>query len=384
MTSSLTILVGGRISTVPYQGGWTWVILQYVLGLKQLGHKVYFVEQLPSGATSNETAFSQSRNAEYFRQVVSEFGLERSSALIAHDSQETVGISYDDLRAIAGRADVLLNVSGAFTDDGLAERIPIRIYLDLDPAFTQFWQTQNIDMNLSGSTHFATVGLALSDDGCTVPSCGVQWIPIRQPVVLKQWPAGCEVVNDALTTIANWRGYGSVEHDGVFYGQKVHSLRQFMSLPQSTPESFLLALSIHPGERQDLAALARNGWGIVDPARVAATPSLYRLFIQQSKAEFGIAKSGYVSARCGWFSDRSVCYLASGRPVFAQDTGFSKYLPTGEGLFAFANEDDVMSAIDAIRSDYTRHSHAARALAAELFDSDKVLGDLLRTTGATV
>ena len=381
---SLTILVGGRIATVPNQGGWTWVILQFLLGLQQLGHDVYFVEFLPKHALSPaESMLRDSENGAYFRRVVSEFGFENQSALILEETKESVGLSYTDLRTIAKRATVLLNVSGAFSDHALVEGIPIRVYLDLDPAFTQLWQTQNIDMHFDGSTHFTTVGLALGGPNCDVPTCGVRWIPIRQPVVLKQWPSANGIVRDGLTTIANWRGYGSVEHNGVFYGQKAHSLRQFMTLPNSTSEQFTLALSIHPDEKQDLAALKANGWRLVDPRSVAATPSQYREFVQGSKAEFGIAKNGYVASQCGWFSDRSVCYLASGRPVIAQETGFSSHLPTGEGLFAFRTEDDVLAAIEALRLDYGRQSRAARAVAMEYFDSGKVLGDLLRTVGAT-
>jgi hypothetical protein len=130
-----------------------------------------------------------------------------------------------------------------------------------------------------------------------------------------------------------------------------------------------------------LAALAENGWQLLDPARVAGTPGAYRTFIQGSKAEFGIAKSGYVASRCGWFSDRSLCYLASGRPVFAQETGFSRFLPTGEGLFAFETVDDVLSVLEALNTDYARHARAARAIAEAFFDSDKVLARLLECIG---
>ncbi|HEX6186671.1 MAG TPA: hypothetical protein VFZ40_01215, partial [Pyrinomonadaceae bacterium] len=179
------------------------------------------------------------------------------------------------------------------------------------------------------------------------------------------------------TAIGNWRGYGSIEHGGVFYGQKAHSLRQFFELPRLTQEKFMLAFSIHPEERKDLAALATNGWELIDPNLAAGTPAQYRQFIQTSKAEFGIAKSGYVESQCGWFSDRSVCYLASGRPVIAHDTGFSRYLPAGEGLFSFQTKEDVLSAVEEINRDYSRHSRAARALAEEYFDSDKVLTRLL-------
>jgi glycosyltransferase involved in cell wall biosynthesis len=143
----------------------------------------------------------------------------------------------------------------------------------------------------------------------------------------------------------------------------------------------MLALAIHPDETPDLATLSANGWCLLDPARVADTPSNYQRFIQGSKAEFGIAKSGYVISRCGWFCDRSLCYLASGRPVVAQDTGFSRFLPAGEGLFAFESGEEVVEAVQALRKDYTRHAAAARALAEELFDSNRVLKRLLDQAG---
>jgi hypothetical protein len=185
-----------------------------------------------------------------------------------------------------------------------------------------------------------------------------------------------------MTTVGNWRGYGSIEYDGVFYGQKVHSLRQFMALPNHTREKFMLAMAIHPEESKDLAALSENGWKLLDPARLAHTPAAYQHFIQASKAEFGIAKSGYVASRCGWFSDRSICYLASGRPVVAQETGFSRFLPTGAGLFAFTTIAEVLAAIEALNRDYRRHARAARGLAEDIFDSNRVLPQLLQRIGA--
>jgi hypothetical protein len=195
--------------------------------------------------------------------------------------------------------------------------------------------------------------------------------------VLAEWPVTTGNPNAAWTTVGNWRGYGSIRYRGQLFGQKAHSLRQFMSVPRRTKERFVLALAIHPDEVNDLAALAENGWRLVDPAEVSATPTDYQRFIQASKAEFGIAKSGYVAARCGWFSDRSVCYLASGRPVLAQETGLAGILPSGQGLMTFSTEDEAIAGIDAVSSDYTRHAKAARALAEEYFDSNRVLGRLL-------
>jgi hypothetical protein len=380
----LTILFSGMIAADPHQGGATWAVLQYLLGLRRLGHDVYFVEPIreaslrPAGSD-----FGSSENAAYFGEITRDFGFERRSALLLADSGQTVGLSYAELSAIARRADVLINISGMLTDPRLIEPIPRRVYLDLDPAFIQLWHSAyQIDMRFAAHTHFVTIGVAIGTPTCPVPECGVRWTKTLQPVVLEEWPVATRIETDALTTIGNWRGYGSVEFQGQHYGQKAHSLRAFLELPRRTRERFALGLAIHPGETKDLAALDEHGWQILAPSEIAQTPARYRDFIRGSKAEFGIAKSGYVHSRCGWFSDRSVCYLASGRPVIAQDTGFSQYLPTGRGLFAFNGIDDVLAGIDAINDDYDGHARAARALAEEHFDSDKVLPRLLEQIGA--
>jgi len=293
----------------------------------------------------------------------------------------TVGLSYAQLCDVVGRADLLLNISGMLADENLIRKIRVRVYLDLDPAFVQLWHAQGIDMRFAGHTDFVTIGQAIGQPDCPVPTCGLQWITTPQPIVLAHWPLAGRIVHDGLTSVANWRGYGSVEHEGSFYGQKAHSWRQYMTLPRLTAERFLPALSIHAEETADLAALTENGWHLLDPARVAATPAAYQQFIQESKAELGVAKSGYVVSRCGWFSDRSICYLASGRPVIAQETGFSRFVPTGSGLFAFNNSTEALAAIDEMNRDYVHQSRSARRLAEEHFASDKVLSQLLRKLG---
>jgi hypothetical protein len=257
----------------------------------------------------------------------------------------------------------------------------MRIFLDLDPGFNQLWHaTQGIDMNLSAHTDFVTIGKRIGSDGCAIPTCGVQWLGTLQPLVLDIC-SPAPLLHDAFTSIGNWRGYGSIEHGGVFYGQKAHSLRAFIDLPRKSRENFLLAFAIDPGETRDLEALRRHGWKLVEPCQVATTPQQYLEFVSSSKAEFGIAKSGYVASRCGWFSDRSICYLGSGRPVIAQDTAFSDFLPVGAGLFRFNSTDDILHAMDEINHHYDVHSKAARALAEDQFDSDKVLSALLHSLG---
>jgi hypothetical protein len=385
MSTGLTILVSGMIAADPHQGGATWAVLQYVLGFQKLGHEVYFVEPLavsavrPAGA-----ALADSINAQYLRVIATAFDLVQSSALLLAGTRQTVGLSYDRLVEVARRADVLVNISGMLTDQELTNPIPYRIYLDLDPGFTQLWHTaQGIDMRFAGHSHFVTIGTRIGQPDCPVPTCGLRWLTTLQPIVLAYWPVAQRITHDGLTTVGNWRGYGSVEYGGAFYGQKVHSLRQFMTLPNRSREKFFLAFAIHPGEVKDLAALASNGWHLLDPGQVASTPAGYQRFIQGSKAEFGIAKSGYVAARCGWFSDRSICYLASGRPVVAQETGFSQFLSTGEGLFAFETMEEILSSLEDLDRDYPRHAKAARGLVEDVFDSDKVLPRLLQAIGAS-
>jgi len=369
------------IAADPHQGGATWAILQYLLGLKRLGHDVCLIESVPQKALKPKgCALANSENAAYFRGIVADFGLAGHAALLLAGTEETVGLTHRQLRTIARHADVLLNVSGMLEDPALLEPVPRRVDLDLDPAFIQLWHSAHgIDMRFAAHTHFVTVGRGIGRADCPIPTCGREWIPTFQPVVLDEWPVATRLERAALTTIANWRGYGSVEHEGQHYGQKAHSLRQFFALPKRSAEKFSPALAIHPGEEKDLAALAENGWTVLDPAKVARTPHAYRRFIQGSKAEFGIAKTGYVLSRSGWFSDRSACYLASGRPVIAQETGFSRDLPAGEGLFAFQTMDEVIAAIEAMNADYARH---ARGVAEEYFDSDKILSRLLNKVGA--
>lgn len=381
----LTVLVSGMVAGVPGHGGASWAVLQYVLGFRRLGHDVWLVEPVdgsglrPAGAT-----LETSSNATYFRRLTGEFGLDERAALLLTDPRETVGVPYRRLVEVAERADLLVNISGLLSDGELTGRVKMRLYLDVDPVFTQFWHaTEGIDMGFGEHTHFATVGTAVGDPACPVPTCGLEWIPTVPPVVLEQWAAGAPMERDAFTTVGNWRSYGSVWDGNAFYGQKAHAFREFIELPSLTRTRFEVALSIHPDETGDLAALRERGWSLLDPDEAAGTPARYRRFIAGSKAELGIAKSGYVAPRCGWFSDRSVCYLASGRPVVAQDTGFSRHLPTGAGLLAFETYEEALAAIRAVELDYAIHSRAARGLAEAHFDSDRVLPSLLRRIGAT-
>ena len=372
------ILISGMLAANPGQGGATWAVLQYVLGLRDLGCSLCFIEPISNDRSiASCERIESSESAAYFRKVVERFGIINRSALLEESTRHTVGLPYDEILKIARRSDLLINISGMLRDNLILEPIPRRLYLDLDPAFNQLWHAQGVDVGLTGHTHFATIGLSIGRPECRIPTCGVQWIKTLQPIVLSCWPFVEHTNTEGLTTIGNWRAYGSIEHEGAFYGQKVHSLRLLGDIPLRIGEPVSIAMSIHPDEMQEAQALIERGWRIVDPEQAAGTPDDYQHFIQSSWAELGVAKSGYVVARCGWFSDRSVAYLASGRPVIAQDTGFGPYLPCDGGLSSFRTIDDVVGAVEQLRHDYARCRMAARAVAHDYFDSRKVLPALL-------
>jgi hypothetical protein len=369
-----TIVVGGMLAGVPRQGGASWAVLQYILGLRRLGHEVLFLEPVQAGPAG----VAATPAAAYFDAIADDFELRGAAALLDAGTGEPYGLSRIEVEEACGRADLLLNLSGVLDDEELLGNIAVRAFVDLDPAFTQLWQAaEGIDMGFDRHNRFVTIGQRIGSPGCSVPTCGRSWITTPQPVVLDRWPVAGDVVRDALTTIGHWRAYGSIEHKGVHYGQKAHSLRPLMGLPATAGASLVLGLGIHPEEADDIASLRGAGWRLVDPDAVAGTPSLYQAFVRGSWAEFGLAKAGYVAAGCGWFSDRSACYLASGRPVIAQDTGFGGHVPVGEGLLSFRTADDVAANVEALRSDYPRHRRAAREIAETVFHSDRVLRELL-------
>jgi len=371
-TAAPSVIVSGTIAATPWQGGATWAVLQYLLGLRLLGCAVYFVEPTDGPGPPDSDA------ARYCEQVMERFGLDGRWALVPTDGGEPVGMSRDRLRAAAREADLLLNISGGLADADVLDQVPVRVYLDLDPAFAQLWQAaEGVDMGFDAHTDFVTVADAIGEPACPIPTCGRDWLPTLPPVVLGEWPVATAIERRRATTVGHWRSYGSITHNGVHYGQKAHSLRELVDLPRRAPDRFELALAIHPDETADLTALEENGWSLLDPGTVAATPDDYRRFVQGSWAEFGLAKLGYVLSGSGWFSDRSAVYLASGRPVLAQDTGFGRRLPTGSGLLAFSDTDDVVDALEELDGDYERHRTAAREIAEEHLASDRVLGSLL-------
>ncbi len=382
------ILVAGALANKPGNGGEAWVRLSWLAGLRRLGFDVCFVEQLAPGVCvgpeGTPAPFRGSRNLAYFRRVVERFGLTASSSLIYDDGAQVFGMTEGELLARAEAAVALINISGHLTDEPLLRRCKRKVYIDLDPGFTQYWHADGRPLGLESHDHHFTVGENVGTTAFPIPTGGIRWRPIRQPVVLDDWPACHDGMPDRFSTVGTWRGpFGPVTHGERTFGLKVHEFRKFVELPLHAPGAFELALDIHPEDQDDRASLERHGWRLVNPGHVAGEPDAFRAYVQRSGAEFSVAQGIYVETASGWFSDRTVRYLASGKPALVQDTGFGRNLPTGEGLIAFTTMKEAVTGAEEIVTDYQRHSLAARRLAETYFDSDVVLTSLLETIGVT-
>jgi hypothetical protein len=360
-------IVSGALANKPHKGGEAWVRLSWILGLRRLGVDVSFIEQVDREPDQDA--------CRYFDHVVSSFGLGGSAALVATDGQVVAGPSAEELVDLASSVDLLVNISGNLRLD-LRRLIRRASYVDLDPGYTQLWHSAGIDLGLAGHDLYVTVGENVGSAGCPIPTDGIPWRPLRPPVVLAEWPAVPATPSEHVrfTTIGSWRGaYGVVETNSHRYGLKAHEFRKVIELPMRSPHPFEIALEIDPADRADLEALEANGWHIVDPALEAGDPHAFRRYVQQSGAEFSVAQGIYVETASGWFSDRTTRYLASGRPALVQDTGFARSLPVGEGLIAFRTLDDAIAGAERIAAAYEDHCRAARAIAEEYFDSDRIL-----------
>jgi hypothetical protein len=373
------VVIAAALAQRPNVGGHTWFALQYLLGFRRLGWDVLLVDRLDASMCQDQSGTQcvpeRSANLAYLAGVMDRFGLADCWTVLLPDGN-AAGLSRREAKRWIAESDMLLNVMGYLDDEDLLAVSPLRVFLDVDPGFGQMWRELGLCDLFERHDRFVSVGLNVGRPDCMIPDCGLRWIPTLPPVVLDDWPVtpGGRV----FTTVASWRGpYDSVEYDSHTYGLRAHEFRRFMALPERTAAKFEIALAIDAAEIPDLRRFAAHGWTLLDPNVVARDPVAYNRFIQRSGAEFTVAKGMYVDTRSGWFSDRSACYLASGRPVIAQDTGFDVHLPTGEGLLAFSTLDDAVTAIEAVMTDPKRHRRVAREIAEEHFDASRVLGRLV-------
>lgn len=381
-----TIVIGGALAQKPGFGGHTWQFLQYLLGFKSLGWEVLFLDQLQPDmcvdAAGAECEVESSENVRYFYEVMKGFGLGDAFALMYDKGRRYFGLSKSQVLERLKHSAMLLNVMGFIDDEEILARAPRRVFLDTDPGFGQMWCALGLADLFRNHDDYVTIGENIGQPDCTIPTCGIDWITTPQPVALDHWPLVSGTGQGWITSIGSWRGaYGPVEYLGRVYGLRVHEFRKFIELPRRSGKLLQVALKIHPGEASDLTSLSENDWSLVDPAEVASDPWVYRRYIQDCRAEFMVAKNIYVQSNSGWFSERSMCYLASGRPVLAQDTGIAHRYPAGEGLVLFSDLGQALDGVESLYQNYERHVRAAREIAEEYFDAKKVLKRLLEKLG---
>jgi hypothetical protein len=378
-SSGLRIIVTGQIAQYPL-GGIAWFYLHYLIGLVRLGHDVWYVEdsgQWPYNPNADGLVEDCSFNVEYLDTVMTRFGLAGKWAYRFPWQSQWFGLNEDRRAELLETADLLVNVSGTLERPTQYRSIKRLAYIDTDPVFTQIKLARGqLDFrNLvdAHDVHF-TYGERASAE---VPDTGHRWLRTRTPVVMSEWHTG-QPHRDVITTVMNWTSHNSVEYRGVRYGQKDEEFRAFIELPGLVRPAILeLALGSGKNEHPPRALLERKGWRLVDPNVVCPDLDSFRSYTEGSLAEWSVAKNGYVRGQSGWFSERSARYLAAGRPVVVQDAGFSDVLPVGEGIIPFRTLDEAARGIREVERDYERHSRAARAIAEEYFDSDKVLGKLI-------
>jgi hypothetical protein len=389
----LRIVVGGLIGLYPI-GGATWDYIQYPLGLYKLGHDVYYIEdtmQYPVFQKEEERWDDASYCVKYLSDIMDYCGLKEKWAYRDIASGKSFGMSEATIRQIISSADLFINISCATFLNEQYLRIPKRILIDSDPMFTQIqyyieglnmadsknWSTRHM---LENHNYLFTFGENIRSSDCKIPTYDFNWLTTRQPVCIDLWNNNITGKNHAFTSVMNWSGRKKLLFDNQQWGQKDIEFEKFSSLPESFTKGTFKVVINPPLDREssyDFKPLEDKGWLILHPQNTVASPEAYREFIYESFAEFSVAKETYVKSNSGWFSCRSACYLAAGKPVVTQQTGWSKFIPTGEGLHAFTDMESAVEGVQKVIANASKESKAAREIAREYFDSDKVLNEML-------
>lgn len=382
-----TVVVWGLLASFPF-GGMTWQVLHHLAGLRRIGFDVWYVEDSDRpvySAISYLTTEDTTDNVAYLADYMKAVGLEDRWIFRTPGLRTCAGArDFDGLKRLYQEADAVLNLCGAQEQLPYHDAIRRLAYLQTDPVADQV-AVANGDADrirdLARYNFLFSYGTNLGSVDCLAPTENYRWIPTRPPVCVDWWegsPPPGEAA--AMTTVAKWSHTGKdvVWQGETWHWSKDYEFRAFMELPDRSPLPLEMAVS-SIGEA-DLSSLTRHGWR-TRPSAAAKDPPAYRDYIQSSLGEFTVAKEQYVRPRSGWFSDRSVCYLAAGRPVVAQATGFEKHLPTGEGLLPFSNIDEAVEALTAVALDYGTHARAAQAIARDYFGAEFVLDAVMTEMG---
>jgi hypothetical protein len=385
----LTIVVLGTMGGLPF-GGQTWLFLNWLRGFQRLGHDVWYVEDhswWPYDPEQNTGTDDCEYAVRHVAACTARLGSGVRWALRFPPRADACwGLSGSALDTLYRGCDVLINLTGGtdLRDEHLAA--PLRVYIQTDPVTAELCLANGDEhTRWAFGVHdmIVTYGENYGAPDCTVPLKDIEYLTTRQPIDLALWPMAYDPDARDFTTIGNYRQEGKdVEYGGeVYRWSKHHEWEKILDLPRRTAQPFELALNTVPADRQ---RLERHGWRVVSPFRFSLDVfGAYPAYIRGSRGELTVAKDQNVRLRSGWFSERDACYLASGKPVVAQNTGFSNVLPVGEGLFAFTTAEEAVAAVEAINDDYLRHVKAARALAEEFFDAPRVARKLLEALGLT-
>ncbi len=389
-TKRLRIVVLGMMGRCPF-GGQTWLYLNWLRGLHRLGHEVWYVEDdsvWPYDPSANTISDNCSFAVRHIAACLEEIGMPNQWAFRLADRKGAIwGLSETKLNDLYRSCDVLLNIVGAtdLREEHMAA--PLRIYVECDPVTAEL-QLANGDEHVraafSNHQQIITYGENYGAPDCDIPLNGIHYGKTRQPIDLDLWPAVYKPDARFFTTIGNYRQSGNdVDYKGqTYHWSKHHEWQKFITLPKKVAQPFRLAMM--PDNVDDREYLQSHGWQLEPPLEMSLDIfGAYRNYFQQSRGEFTVAKDQNVRLRSGWFSERDACYLASGKPVIAQDTGFSNVLPTGEGLFSFSTIDEAAKAVETINGNYQGHCKAAREIAEEYFEAGKVAKQLLVDIGLT-
>jgi hypothetical protein len=379
VTTKLRVIVASYgTSRFPEFAGSAWVRLQYMLGLQRLGVECYWVDRL-----SEIDPLTHHHSLEYvtsrFAGMAARFGFEDRFCIIYNDGERYFGLSEEELNAVVDGTDLLLNISGHLMDDSVLMRIPRRAYVDVDPGFTQMWGDELL--HFSTHNYFFTTGQNVGTCRFPIATNGIDWVSILPPVALQEWPDRTDERCTRISTVADWHASQGALFQGEIYGGKQSEFIRYLRVPLEVDRDIEVAMLVHPYQYADQKMLAEHGWSVLDPFKYTGDTESYREFIQFSRAEFSVAKEGYVKSNSGWVSDRTACYLASGKPAVVQSTGFEITLPTGKGLLSFATQDEAIDGLQRVDANYLEHCRAARALAEQYFNSDVVLGRILKHVG---
>ncbi len=357
--------------------------MNWVKGLESLGWEVWITEHLTSDELeAPEAGRARSPQEEFWHETAAEFGLSDRQCLIIDGGSPNLAA----FQEFCARADLFLNYSGQFKLLDLLGGRMTKGYLDVDPGFTQLWvETCGTDMNFAGHDLFLTVGSNFRSPNLRLPRTSQEWIPLLAPVPGEYWrerlaAAGGADARQAWTTVSHWYGYNDLVWEGNTYGGKRDSLHALANLPRMTAVPFTIASDLQPGW-EDYEPFIEGGWNLISSAEVCRDVDSYLRFIAGSRGEIGVAKGGYVVSRGGWISDRSVIYLALGRPVVLQDTGWPEVVTPRPGLLPFEDVSGAAKRIEEAEKDPDEQSAGARKLADEVFAPASALKPLLERVG---